>query len=99
MTAKPNKAHTAALNRIARKYGAPPYSDSPFDLQFDDMTIEVETTATIEDALKRLQKQKGKVYIAVTNKEAIRMALKCTENSRVGVMDPHGEVVRESQEK
>ncbi len=98
MNQKPNKAHTATLNRIAQRYGATPNPQGrPFDIQADGLTIEVETTATIDAGLQKLRHLPGRVYIAVTNKEAIRAALRMTEGTRVGVMDPKGDVLRESE--
>ena len=38
----------------------------------------------------------GKVYVALTNKDGVREALRLASGTRVGVMDPQGTVIKES---
>jgi len=90
-----NKAHTATLNRICHRYGVEPSEDG-FDIKTDGLIIEVETTASITDAVERLRLQRGPVYIAITNKEGVKVALKSVEETEIGVMDPQGNVLRPS---
>lgn len=95
--AKNTKAHTATVNRIARRYNVPPdHSGDGPDIQTTDMTIEVETTATLAAGIAKLNHQGGAVYVAVTNREALREALRLTENTPIGVMDPQGNIIRKS---
>jgi len=89
-----NKAHTAAGNRIARRFQADFTPDGQFDIQVDDLKVEVETSASLSGALIRLETVPGRVYIAVTNKDGVLDAL-AMSTGRVGVMDAHGNVVRE----
>ena len=90
-----NKAHTATANRVAKRLEAA-YNEGPgYDISLDGLTVEVETTATLPDALRRLETQPGRVFVAMTNKEGVIEALHQTVGSRVGVMDPHGNVIRE----
>ena len=90
-----NKAHTATANRVARRLEAN-YNEGPgFDISLDNLVVEVETPATLPDALRRLEAQPGRVFVAMTNKEGVIEALHQTVGSRVGVMDPHGNVIRE----
>lgn len=91
-----NKAHTATANRIAKRYGGVYNDGDGIDIQTDELTVEVETTATVRDGIKRLMKIPGPVYVAVTNKEGLLEALRYAHDSRVGVMDPKGNVVKES---
>ena len=93
---KGNKAHTAAANRIARRYGVSYNQEEGPDIQCGDFTVEVETTATLAAGVARLKGVEGRVYVAVTNKEAIDEALKLTTGTHIGVMDPQGTIVRES---
>jgi prophage tail gpP-like protein len=95
---KKNKAHTATANRIAKLYGTSFQSeaDKP-DIQTELYTIEVETTATLADAIQRLSGVKGKVYVAATNKEGVLDALNLVGGTKVGVMDPRGNILRESR--
>ena len=93
-----NKAHTATAHRLARRFSTIYNESAGFDIQTDQLTVEVETTATIADALDRLANQPGPVYVAVTNREGIHEALRLTEGTRIGVMDPQGEIIRESSE-
>lgn len=65
-----------------------------FDVQVGDLIIEVETTATLVQAVERLQQAAGRRFIAVTNREAIADAVAVTRGTEIGVMDPWGEIVQ-----
>ena len=95
----PNKAHTATMNRIAQRYGVRPTLDGQFDIQAEKFSIDVETSASLDKAVEKLRIQSGSVYIAVTNKEGIHLALRKTEHTTIGVMDPQGAIVRNSSER
>ncbi len=92
-----NKAHTATANRIAKLYGAEvqDHPDKP-DIQIGLFAIEVETTATMADAIERLSDVAGKVYVAATNQDGVIDALSLVNGTKVGVMDPQGQILRES---
>jgi hypothetical protein len=90
-----NKAHTATANRIAQEFGVEYEPGREFDILADSVTIEVETTATVESAIQRLESRTGRVYVALTNRDGVEEALRLTVNSRVGVMDSHGKIIRE----
>ena len=94
--APPNKAHTATGRRIAKRYKATYNEGDGIDIHADGIMIEVETTATIEEGVQRLTKHQGRVFVAVTNKEGIAEALRLTQGTSVGVMDPRGNIVKES---
>lgn len=91
-----NKAHTATANRIAKRYHAVYNDGDGIDIACDHLLIEVETTATIAEGVERLKGRPGSVYVAVTNKEGVSEALRLTQGTKVGVMDPRGNIVRES---
>ena len=91
-----NKAHTATLNRICNKLGLCPDADAAFDIQTAEFIIEVETSATIAEAIERLKSQQLPSYIAVTNKEGIHLARTLVEGTAIGIMDPQGNVIVES---
>ncbi|MCA9185010.1 MAG: hypothetical protein R3E01_29050 [Pirellulaceae bacterium] len=93
---RPNKAHTATGNRIARRYNAMFDPSGAFDIVTELMTVEVETTANMASAIDRLADVPGRVYVAVTNREGIDETLRIASGSRVGVMDPQGNILRES---
>lgn len=94
-----NKAHTATANRIARRYGGEWTEANSPDIQAAGLTIEVETSATIAAAVARLELLAGRVYVAVTNKEAVAEALRLTRGTRIGVMDPRGDILKESADR
>ncbi|MCA9214865.1 MAG: hypothetical protein KDB27_17460 [Planctomycetales bacterium] len=94
-----NKAHKATANRIAQGLGVLYRPGGEFDIQTDSVTIEVETTATVASAIARLEQAHGKVYVALTNRDGVEEALRLTANTRVGVLDSKGEVVRECGER
>ncbi len=94
---KLSKAHTATINRIARRYGV----DVPFDHRSELRTphglIGVETAATVGRRIRSLKKYEGPAYVAVTNKEALSDALRAARGSPIGVMDPQGNIVKLAQ--
>ena len=90
-----NKAHSAVVRRLHERYGNGTVSANGFDLHIGDLIIEVETSASIRQAIEKLNLSDGRRYIAVTNREAIEDAVAMTAPTGIGVMDPWGEVVRE----
>lgn len=91
-----NKAHTATVRRIAARYGGQLSDGGGPDIKSESLTVEVETTASIKSGIENLEQCDGPVYVAVTNKEAIPEAIRLTEDTPVGVMDPQGNILRES---
>lgn len=97
-----NKAHTAAVRRIAKRYGAAPPNGKPEnspDILVGDMIVEVETSATLSAGIARLMKLNGQRFIAVTNKESLAEALTLTADTGIGVMDAHGEIIMPASER
>ena len=90
-----NKAHAAVVRRLIERYGVGTENSNGFDVHIGDLIIEVETTATLCQAVERLGRASGRRFIAVTNREAIEDAVALTGLTDIGVMDPWGEVVRE----
>jgi hypothetical protein len=93
-----NKAHTATLRRIAKRYAGTIGTDGQADITAGDVLIEVETAATIAEGIHRLQSHAGKRYVAVTNQETIVEALRMTAQTGIGVMNPQGDIVREGDQ-
>ena len=91
-----NKAHTATANRIAQVLGATYNSGEGHDIQANGVVVEVETTATVENGIARLAATQGRSYVALTNKDGVREALRLAAGTKVGVMDPQGNIVKES---
>jgi len=91
-----NKAHAAVVRRLIERYGVGGENTNGFDVHIGDLIIEVETTATLRDAVDKLRVASGRRFIAVTNREAIEDAVKLTDKTQIGVMDPWGDVVREA---
>jgi hypothetical protein len=89
-----NKAHTAVLRRIAARYQGTIGQDSQPDVSAGDLSIEVETAATLPEGIARLVLLTGRRYVAVTNREALDEALRLTAGTGLGVMTPHGDIVR-----
>jgi hypothetical protein len=92
--ARVNKAHTATVNRLIRRYGGSSAWDLNADIRTAEGIIEVETEATISRGVRHLKTFEGPVYLAVTNREALPEALRATNNSAIGVMDPQGNIVK-----
>jgi hypothetical protein len=91
---KLNKAHTATLNRIAHRYGATIRLEEGCHLQTPHGFVGVETAATVGRRIRDLKKRKGPAYVAVTNKESLAETLRASRGSRIGVMDPQGNIVK-----
>jgi hypothetical protein len=91
-----NKAHAAVVRRLNERYGIGTENANGFDVHIGDLIIEVETTATLCDAVEKLRRASGRRFIAVTNREAIEDAVALTGTTEIGVMDPWGEIVREA---
>jgi hypothetical protein len=91
-----NKAHTATLRRIAKRYQGAIGTDGQTDITAGELLIEVETAATLREGIARLQTHACRRYIAVTNREALTEALRLTAGTGIGVMSPQGDVVREA---
>ncbi len=89
-----NKAHSTTVNRIVRRYSGRPGLDLRVDVEAPEGIIEVETEATIPRGIRHLKTLRGPVFLAVTNKEALPAALRATDGSRIGVMDPQGNIVK-----
>lgn len=92
-----NKAHTAVLRRLAKRYHGVIGQDGRPDIQAGELSIEVETVATLPEGIARLLPLSGPRYIAVTNREAIDEALRLTAGTGLGVMSPQGDIVREAE--
>jgi hypothetical protein len=91
---KYNKAHTATINRIARRFGVDAQVGNGSELLTPLGLIGVETGATVARRIRSLKKHVGAAYIAVTNREALADALRAAEGSCIGVMDPQGNIVK-----
>ena len=97
--ASPNKAHKATANRIARRYAAAlnvRAEEGQIDIWADGYVIAVETTATLEESIRRWNEHNQPVYVAVTNREGLAEAQRLAAETRVGVMDPQGNIVKEA---
>ena len=92
----PNKAHAAVVRRLIARYGVGTENSNGFDVHIGDLIIEVETTATLHEAVEKLRQASGRRFIAVTNREAIEDAVAMTGKTEIGVMDPWGEIVRQA---
>ena len=94
-----SKSHKATSNRLAKKYKTEYNSGKGVDVQTNKVAIEVETPDTVADASRQLQGHKKPVYIAGTNKEAVKKALEATKGTTIGVMDNQGNIVKRSTRK
>jgi hypothetical protein len=62
------------------------------------MLLRVETTATMAEATAELADEDGASYIVMTNREGVREAVRQVAGTRVGVMDPYGEIIKPAEE-
>jgi hypothetical protein len=89
-----NKAHTTVLNRLLARYRGATTPHNPIDVIAGDLRIAVETTATLADNLREILTLDGPVYVAVTNQESLAEALRLTADTKVGVMNSRGDIVK-----
>ena len=91
-----SRSHKTTANRLATQHGAD-YNQGPgADIKADHITIEVETPETVADAGRQLRGHSGPVYVAGTNKQAVKRALDRYGDSTIGVMDNQGNIVKRS---
>ena len=91
-----SKSHKTTANRLAKKYGTEYNTGKGADIKANKVAIEVETAETVADGMRQLLGYKKPVYIAGTNKEAVKNALEVTKGTTVGVMDNQGKIIKES---
>jgi hypothetical protein len=91
---KANKAYTATLNRLVYRYQVMPNGDELFEIVTPELKILVATTATVHEVVDRLREFSTPVYIAMTNREGVPDAIRATHGTRIGVMDPAGEIIK-----
>jgi hypothetical protein len=89
-----NKAHAATLRRLSERY--PVHGGQSFDLMGEGLIIEVETAATVANAVRKLLDAGGRRFVAMTNQESLRDALLVTRTTEIGVMSPRGDIVKEA---
>ena len=91
-----NKAFTATINRLVERYGGS--ANEAGEIVAAVGTICVTTSADLAEAVAELAQRPGPVFIATTNREAIRDALRAVDQTRVGVMQPNGEILKPTGE-
>lgn len=94
-----SKSHDTAARRIAKKYNGEYNKGKGADIKLPNITIEVETEDTINDAPRQLQGHQGPVYIAGTTQKDVKKALERVKDTTIGVMDKDGNIVKKSTRK
>ena len=94
-----SRSHKTAANRLANMHNTEYNQGQGPDIKSDDITIEVETPDSVDDAGRQLQGHRGPVYVAGTNQQAIEKALERYENTTIGVMDNQGNIIKDSSRK
>ena len=98
MAKRRSTPHDRTAERIAQKKGTEYNRGKGPDIQTPSQVIEVETPESVGEALQQLRPYRAKSpYIAGTNAEAVRKALRATEGKGVGVMDSTGKIVKRSR--
>lgn len=94
-----SRSHKATASRIAKKLKTVYNSGKGVDIKSTRATVEVETPETVSQAPSQLRGHKGPAYIAGTNQQAVKKALKVTEGTTIGVMDNQGNIIKSSSRK
>lgn len=88
--------HDETATRIARSEGVSYNRGQGPDVITGRRAIEVETAESVRDGLRQLQGFRKPVYIAGADENATEAALRATDGTTVGVMNPEGRIVRSS---
>lgn len=88
--------HDKVAKRIAKQQNAKYNRGSGADVQAARRVIEVETPNTIGDAGRQLQGHRKPAYVAITESQAIKKAVKRYDKTTIGVMGPSGKIVKRS---
>ena len=88
--------HDATAKRIARKFGVEYNRGQGPDIETRQLVIEVETNDTSREAYRQLQGFDKPVHIAGANLYATLSALVYTLRTTIGVMEPDGNIRKES---
>lgn len=88
--------HDQTAARIARSEGVSYNRSQGPDVNTGRRAIEVETSHTVRNGLRQLQGFRKPVYIAGADADATEAALRVTDGTTVGVMNPQGRIVRSS---
>ena len=91
--------HDETATRLAAREGVVYNRGQGPDIISNRRVIEVETAETVRDGLRQLQGYNKPVYIAGADERATRAALKATQGTTIGVMDPQGNIVKRSTRK
>ncbi len=91
--------HDDTARRIAEQKSVEYNRGQGPDVITRTQAIEVETAETVRDGLRQLRGYQKSAYIAGADKKATEAALEATKGTTVGVMDPHGNIVKRSTRK
>lgn len=90
-------AHDQAAGYLSKKFRIPYQRDEGADLQ-GRIVVEVEKDPNkISDAKRQLQGHKNPRYIAATNEVTLNAALEGTKNTKIGVMDKRGKIIKRAK--
>lgn len=88
--------HDQTAIRIARLHGVLYNRGKGPDIETARIAIEVETAFTVSDAFRQLHGIRKPVYIAGADQQTTHLAMGKTRGTDVGVMDPHGTILKRS---
>jgi hypothetical protein len=94
-----SKSHDIVAKRIAKSRKSEYNEGQGPDINTPEIVVEVETPETVKDGLRQLRGFRKPVYIAGSNKEAVKKAEEVTKGTTVGVMDPGGNIIKKSTRK
>jgi hypothetical protein len=93
----PSSEHDRIAEAIARKLRAPYNPAKGADVVSPERTVEVEIDgAGLERGIEQLQGYKQLRYLGVPNR-LVRPAIEKTKGTKIGVMNPKGNVIKRAQ--
>ena len=90
------RSHKIVANRIAKKFKTEYNSGHGADIRTPSIAVVVVAPQVLAHAPRQLRGHKKPVFIAGTNKEAVKKALEYTQGTSIGVMDNRGKIIKPS---
>ncbi len=93
------RSHKIVGNRLAKKFKTQYNCGHGADIKTQSIAIVVVAPHAFAHAPRLLQGHRKPVFMAATNKAAIKKALAFTQGTSIGVMDNHGKIIKPSTRK
>ncbi len=93
------RSHKIVGNRLAKKFKTQYNFGRGADIKTPSIAVVVVAPKAFAHAPRQLQGYRKPVFMAGTNKAAVKKALAFTQGTSIGVMDNHGHIIKPSTRK